>query len=209
MRRFNRLLALALAMGLTGTATAASAAETIRCEVEAVDGAEARLWAQGEWERLEAGVDIPRDAVVVTGEETRARIVCSDGLVLTVGVATEINLETLAGQRTDRVAQLVRGILGVISPRRLRESFLVRTPVATASIGASDALVEFAPEKGASVFVRDGEPVGVRHRAGSATLGPGEGVTIDASGAAAPVKRWGDARIRVAAEALGFDWVDR
>lgn len=206
--RRRRLDALAFAIGLALTPLTASAAEEIDCAVDAVDGETARLWAKGEWRDLMEGADIPRDAIVVTGPETRAKITCSDGLVLTVGVATEINLESLAGQRTGRVTQLVRGILGVLSPRRLREEFIVRTPVATASVGASDALVEFAPGTGAAVFVRDGAAVTVDHDGGSVDLGAGEGVSIDAAGVAGPVRIWGAARIETATDALGFDWRD-
>jgi len=198
--------ALALAIVLLLAAPAWSAEQPIACSVDELDGADARMWVSGVWRPLAAGADVPRDAIVVTGAETRAKIGCTDGLMLTVGVATEINLETLAGQRTGRVAQLVRGILGVISPRRLREEFIIRTPVATADLGGSDALVEFAPDKGAAVFVREGRPATVEHGGGSVELKPGEGVTIHPSGAAEPVKTWGPARIKAATDALGFDW---
>ena len=208
MRPRTEIGAALLAVGLVTASTPSLAEDEVKCAVEAVDGSEARLWTQGVWRGMEAGAAVPRDAIVVTGESTRAKIACSDGLVLTVGVATEINLESLAGQRTGRVSQLVRGVLGVFSPRRLREGFKIRTPVATASVDASQSLVEFTKEKGAAVFVRDGSASVASLGGGSARLSAGEGVSVDASGVAGPVKTWGEARIEASTSALGFDWSD-
>jgi len=206
MRFLSRLRAPCCAIALMTIPCAAYSAETVSCDVEAVDGADARLWAKGRWRELEPGANIPRDAIVVTGDDTRAKIACSDGLVLTVGLATEINLESVADRDQGRVAQLIRGVLGVLSPRRIRESLTVRTPVATAAVGPARTLVEASPKGGAAVFVREGS-VNVSAADGSlARLGPGEGVTVDASGVAGPVKVWGAARIETSMGALGFDW---
>ncbi len=204
----SALRAAVLAVGMALTAQPALSEDRIACSVEAVDGRDARLWSQGMWRGLKPGADIARDAIIITGEATRAKVTCSDGLVLTVGVGTEINLESLAGQRTGRVSQLVRGVLGVFSPRRLREGFKIRTPVATASVDASQSLVEYTPEKGAAVFVRDGSASVASLSGASARLAAGEGVSVDASGDAGPVKTWGQARIDASTSALGFDWSD-
>lgn len=202
----SRFRALCCAFALLATPCATLAAETVSCDVEAIDGADARLWVKGTWRALEPGANIPRDAVVITGDDTRAKITCSDGLMLTIGLATEINLESLADRNQGRVAQLIRGVLGVLSPRRIRESLTVRTPVATASVGAARALVESSPKDGAAVFVRDGSVSVSAADGGRARLGPGEGVTVDAAGVAGPVKVWGAARIEASMGALGFDW---
>lgn len=198
---------LTLAASLMLLASPANAAETrVNCAVEALDGPEASLWSNGAWKPLSPGLAIPRDAIVLTGEATRARIECSDGLLLTVGVATQINLETLDSRRESRVAQLVKGVLGVLSPRRARESFLVRTSVAEASVRDAETLVEVTPDKGAAVFVRRGATQVATEDGQRVTLSDGEGVTVDASGAAAPVKVWGAARIAKSTTALGYDW---
>ena len=204
-RRPPVLFTLAAALMLL-TPSANSAEAEVNCAVEAVDGPDASLWSNGAWTPLILGLAIPRDAIVLTGEATRARIECSDGLLLTVGVATQINLETLDSRRESRVAQLVKGVLGVLSPRRARETFLVRTPAAEAAVRDAETLVEVAPDKGAAVFVRRGEAQVAAGDGQNVTLTDGEGVTVDASGAAAPVKVWGDARIAKSTDALGFDW---
>lgn len=184
----------------------AIAEQRAACAVDAIDGPDASLWAQGVWRPLEVGAAVPRDAIVLTGEETRARIECADGLELTIGVATQINLETVANRREGRTAQLIKGVLGVFSPRVARKAFAIRTPTAVATVGGASALAQVDESSGDAVFVRDGE-ADVRTAGGqSATLSAGEGVSIDPTGAAGPVKVWGEARIRSATDALGFDW---
>ncbi len=201
-----RMLLAVLAVGLAQMAHPALAEERTGCAVEALDGRDANLWIQGSWRPLEVGLAIPRDSIVMTGEETRARIACADGLQLTVGVATEINLETVASRRGGRVAQLIKGVLGVLSPRRMRQEFEIRTPAATASVSSAEALVEFSPDKGAAVFVRRGETSVVSLDGRLAKLREGEGVAVDPTGQSGPVKVWGAARIKQATDALGFDW---
>lgn len=196
------LLALGLAALL---ATPASAADPRVCTVEGVEGDTARAWSAGSWAPLGAGVAVGLDAKVATGPETRVRIACDDGLVLTVGAATEVNLETLVAPGDGVVLQLIEGIVGLFAPAG-SGALDVRTPVAIASVRSTEWLVEHDRAEGSAVFVRAGR-VAVRARAGGRfRLDPGEGISIGLDGTPGPVKAWGPPRIRRSTAALGFDW---
>lgn len=195
----SRLFALVLL-----AAFAATAAEARECEVARLEGQTVRIWHEGSWSPLAPG-PLPAGATKVeTGRETRVEIRCDDGVVVTVGVATEVNLEVLSGAEADRgraVLQLIRGIVGVVSGR----GFQVRTPLAIASARSTAWLVEHDAAEGSAVFVREGR-VGVRAPSQAVVLGAGEGLTVPPSGAAAEVKTWGAPRIARSVEALGLGW---
>ena len=191
------MLALALVAG---------AAEARECSVARLEGQAVRVWHEGGWSPL--GTDRLPDgaAKIETGRETRVEIRCDDGVVVTVGVATEVNLEVLAGPgagAAEAVLQLIRGIVGVVAPAAA--GFQVRTPLAIASVRSTEWLVEHGAEEGSAVFVRAGR-VGVVTPSRRVVLGPGEGITVPPSGEAGPVKTWGAPRIERSGAALGFGW---
>lgn len=197
---------LALAAAVSALPAAAVARD---CSVDAAEGAEIRSWHNGAWSGLATGARIPPEAKVVTGPGSRVNISCDDGIVITIGPGTEVNLERLAGASgpgTSVLLQLVEGIIGLVAPQRSWSVFEVRTPVAIASVRSTEWLVELAPSGEAAVFVRAGV-VAVRSNSGSpSSLGPGEGITVAADGAAGPVKTWRAARIAQATGAVGFGW---
>ncbi|HUF55807.1 MAG TPA: FecR domain-containing protein [Thermohalobaculum sp.] len=196
----RKVLLLAL-----GAILIAGAAEARECQVARLEGQTVRVWHEGTWsplgDRLPAGA-----AKIETGRETRVEIRCDDGVVVTVGIATEVNLEVLTGPQAgaaEAVLQLIRGIVGVVAPAV--SGFDVRTPLAIASVRSTEWLVEHGADEGSAVFVRAGR-VGVRTPGGRVALGPGEGITVPPSGEAEPVKVWGAPRIERSGQALGFGW---
>ena len=195
-----------LALGFAAfVASAALAQEPRFCSVEAIEGDEALGWAGGEWEPLREGQAVAFEAKISTGPVTRVKITCDDGIVVTVGTGTEVNLETLVSPDENIVIQLIDGIVGLLAPER-RGAFDVRTPVAIASVRSTEWLVEHDAAEGSAVFVRTGR-VSVRARAGGRfSLGDGEGISIGPDGVAGEVKTWGAARIQRSTEALGFGW---
>lgn len=194
-----------VALGVAALVALEPAAALVRaCVVAAVDGPEARQWAAGAWSPLAPGQPVSAEAKLATGPGTRLKLACDGGIVVTVGVGTEVNLETLAGQGDSVVVQLIEGIIGLLAPPAGWRRFEVRTPLAIASVRGTEWLVEHGAEASA-VFVRDGR-VAVRARGGGGTLGPGEGITIAAGGGPGEVKVWGPPRIARATAALGFDW---
>lgn len=190
---------------LVAFAPPAAPADTHTCSVEAIEGDEARYWAAGAWSPLRPGQPVALEAKLATGPETRVKIACAGGTVVTVGIGTEVNLGTLAAPDDGIVMQLIEGIVGLLAPEG-RGAFDVRTPVAIASVRSTEWLVEHAPDEGSAVFVRAGR-VGVRARAGGEFgLGQGEGISIALDGTPGEVKTWGPPRIERSTEALGFDW---
>ena len=199
------LLAACLSAFLVAAPGAAHPDEARLCQVAEIEGSEARSWTAGEWAALRAGQAVAFEAKIATGSATRVRITCDDGVVVTVGTSTEINLESLVSPGPSVVLQLIDGIVGLLVPDA-GPGFDVRTPLAIASVRSTEWLVEHGRADGSAVFVRAGR-VAVRPRDGGAvTLGPGEGVTVTPEGVAGEVKTWGAERIARSTAALGFGW---
>lgn len=201
--------AMGIAAFLAVAPDAAAGSEVRSCIVEGVEGGSARYWQDGIWSDLRVSLALSPEAKISTGQETRVKIVCDDRIVITIGAATEVNLEQLAGSagpHTNVILQLIEGIVGIVAPKRTWRRFDVRTPVAIASVRSTEWLVEHDSAGGAAVFVRAGE-VAVRVRDGRRfVLSRGEGISISAAGAAGEIKVWGAGRIAKSTEALGFDW---
>lgn len=199
-------LAICAAIFLSAAPPDARAQDPRFCQVEAIEGEGAYGWAAGEWEPLRTGQAVAFEGKVSTDGQTRVKIGCGDGIVVAIGTATEVNLETLVSQSDDVILQLLNGIVGLIAPGERAGGFMVRTPVAIASVRSTEWLVEHEPADGSAVFVRAGR-VGVAARAGGrATLGAGEGVSVAPDGTAGEVKTWGEARIERSTARLGFGW---
>ena len=113
--RLRRAGAFAVAALFAGAAAARGAG----CAVAALDGAPVEVWNAGAWRAAETGPLAEGDAKLRTGEAARAEIRCADGVVATVGVATEVNIDSLSGPRraADGVfLQIVRGVAGLFAP---------------------------------------------------------------------------------------------
>jgi hypothetical protein len=196
------------ALALVASAGAA-AATTRSCSVTGKEGAGIEIESGGQWRPLAGGV-LPEGTVRLrTDASTRAEITCDDGIVVTVGTATAVDLVWLTGEAGSERHVLLRlseGIVGLLAPLRNWAGFTVETPLAIASIRSTVWLVEHEAATGTAVFVREGE-VGVaagRERFG---LKPAEGITIPADGPPGAVTVWGEARVARAIARLGFGWL--
>ena len=166
---------------------------------------------------------VPVATIVTTGPDARVEIGCDDGVTVTVGADSRIDLGALAGPKGEDQGILMRlfgGIVGIDAPIRTWGSFEVETDLAIASVRSTAWLVQAAPDKGTGVFVKRGR-VAVQAGDDQAVLAEGEGVDIPpATGAGTrgltpdgrpvakmkPVVTWGQARLKAADAALGFDW---
>jgi ferric-dicitrate binding protein FerR (iron transport regulator) len=207
---FNRsLAAIGIAAFLTVAPDTAVGSEVRSCIVEGVEGGSARYWQEGIWADLRVSLALSPESKISTGQKTRVKIVCDDRIVVTIGTATEINLEQLvgsAGPRTNVILQLIKGIVGIIAPKRTWRRFDVRTPIVIASVRSTEWLVENDPAGGSAVFVRAGEVAVSVRESRTFALSRGEGISISTAGIAGEIKVWGAGRIAKSTEALGFDW---
>ena len=191
------------ALGWQGTAHAQA---RTACTVVDVSGPSARMWADGTWTQLRPGAAAVRDAKIVTDAQTRARIVCEDGLAVTVGTSTEVNLESLTDIGGGRVMQIIEGVLGIFGAADTAAGMKVRTPLLIASVRSTRWTAEHSPADGSAVFVRSGRVRVVGRDRVAVVLAEGQGVTVTGQGETGEVKTWGEARIRKTMDALGFDW---
>lgn len=178
------------------------------CALTRIDGTPVAIWAQGVWRPAEPGPLTHQDALLRTGPEARAEITCDDGLVLTVGIATEVTLETLlAPDNPGILLKLYRGILGLVAPGPRADGTAVLGTLAIAAARSTEWLVAVEASGATATFVRTGRvevtPVGVA--GGPALLGPGEGRDVRPEGAG-PVVTWGAPRVAASRAALGFGW---
>jgi ferric-dicitrate binding protein FerR (iron transport regulator) len=153
------------------------------------------------------GANVAAGAVVVTGPDTRIEITCDDGVVVTVGTATQLDLGNLPAPDDggNIVLRLLRGISGFDVPRRTWDSFQVETDLAIASVRSTAWLVE--SKKNTAVFVRRGA-VEVSAADAKVLLTEGQGVDVTVEGLG-PTAVWGEPRIRRAGDALGFGWNEK
>ena len=204
-----RILAVALlaAISLAVTPVLSDAASR-SCAVDGIEGVDARAWHGGLWMPLAVGISVPSEAKIATGLDSRVNIRCDDGITVTIGPGTEVNLERLvgpSGPESSTIVQLVRGIVGIIAPNGTWGLFQVRTPVAIASVRSTEWLVEHGDIDGTAVFVRKGV-VEVDSDGNAVSLAPGDGITISRTRAMSQVKQWGAERIARSGGALGFGW---
>jgi hypothetical protein len=173
-----------------------------------LDGSDAALWRDGVWRP--AGEGLLTDAAAIrTGPDTRAEIRCADGLTLTVGVGTEIAVESLiASARPTRnvVLRLLSGIAAMVAPRPRPGRTEIRGPLAIAAVRSTEWLVIAGPDGATAVFVRAGRVAVAPASGAAAVLRPGEGIDVTPADGPRGVVRWGAPRIAAAGEALGFGW---
>lgn len=198
------LAALALIGGLLLRPDAATAQPAESC-LARVEGAGARVWIAGSWSPLAPGPLPAGAAKVATSETARVEIACADGLIVTIGVGCEVNMDALLARGEPGVIlQLMRGIVGLVTPERYARPVQVRTAVAVAAARSTAWLTSFDGEDDAAVFVREGAVL-VDAGAAETLLRAGEGVDV-VDGVLRPPVAWGQARIEATGAALGFGW---
>jgi hypothetical protein len=225
MRRWLRAFVSVIIMTLAGLPSALAEDGLRNCIVSRISGGEVTLDIGGTVGAATEGQMVPVGTIVTTGPDSRLEIGCDDGVTVTVGAASRIDLAALAGPKgEDRniLLRLFGGIVGIDAPNRTWGKFEVETDLAIASVRSTAWLVEASPEKGTGIFVKRGK-VAVRAGDDQALLAEGEGVDIPpaigtgvrgviASGTLAaemkPVVKWGDKRLKATDEALGFGWTD-
>ena len=196
---------LAIVMLLAGLSGPAFAHNARSCTVTGMEG-EARYGVNGVWQPLKIVTQLPREARIKTGPKDRVKIACNDGITVTIGVATELDIQDLASPSRSIFFRLVDGVVGLVAPGRGWDRIEVRTPLAIASARSTEWLVETAAGAETAVFVRDGRVAVAPADGTPVDLNADEGVTIGRDGTAGPVKIWGAARIARSVDALGMGW---
>ena len=193
---------------LAGLAAASLAGEGRTCTVNRMEGTTVRYSQGPDWVALTVN-ELPAGAIkVATGRRTRIEIACTDGIVVTVGYATTVDLSALTAAPAsdgDVLLDLVEGIIGIVAPERSWTSFRVRTPLAIASIHSTTWFAEHADGGASAFFVRHGE-VAVAADGREFRLAPGEGLTVAPEDGPGEVVAWGQERIDRAVARLGFSW---
>ena len=126
---------------------------------------------------------------------------CEGGVTIVAEYGAQFTVQNRNG-RAEAVELNSKALLLDVPKRAGRNEFRVITPQAIAAVRGTKWAVDAAEEK-TSVFVVGGR-VGVRRRSGpgGVTLGPGEGVDVEAAGPLT-VKRWAPARVSDLMERLG------
>lgn len=185
----------------------AAGQETRSCSVQRFVGTAQLVDKQGE-RPVAAGLAVAADDAVRTAGDGQMEIVCSDGITITIGFATHIELRGLITPQPREGSVLLRllaGIAGFVVPEKTFRDFSVETQTAVAAVRSTQWFVD-TPDAATSVFVREGR-VGVDPSAGDElTLAAGEGLDISANGESGQPALWATARIETAASRLGFGW---
>lgn len=149
--------------------------------------------------RLAVGDDVFVDDVLRTGTDSRALIVCRDGLQITIGPGTEMAVRSVVTDRQGGV-QVVLGLLGGIA--RLLGGAIeggraveIDTRTAVASVRSTEWLVESTGE-GTGVLSLAGEVTVQGLAGGVVVLRPGEGSDVAPGAPPRPATVWGAARRR-------------
>jgi hypothetical protein len=159
-----------------------------------------RLGETGE-RPLALGAEVFGGDRIRTAAEARLRLRLIDGSVLTLGAATDLELDRFeyAPERAARnvLLEVPRGIIRVLVELLVAHStFEVQSHTAVASVRGTEWIAEALPE--ATAIVALAGRVGVRSadpgQAGEAVLLPGEGTTVPAGAPPQAVTTWGEAR---------------
>lgn len=203
----SRRVALAAAGGvLSGLVTGAAAATVTIGRISRSEGTVAALRGSA-IVGLAAGDAVFVDDILRTGAASRALIVCTDGLQIAIGPATEMAVRSFVNAEPDRiriVLGLLQGITRLIGGlvERGRE-IEVDTRTAVASVRSTEWLAE-STAAGTGVLAIAGE-VTVRALAGgSVLLRPGEGTDVAPGSAPKTPAIWGAARRRDAVARTSF-----
>lgn len=201
-----RLFLAALSCGLSPLGVPAAFAQDGRtCTLSRLSGP-ATLQRDGAVTAAIAGSRLGDRDRLRTGTAAKAEITCSDGTVVILGAATDLDLGRIAGAgNTGTLIGLLEGIARFVLPQNRRPgSFEVTAPTAVASVRSTEWLMQ-ADGRGTAVFVVTGR-VGVQGRGSGpiAELTAGQGVDVP-PGAGAPAPRtWGAERAAAALRAVTF-----
>lgn len=196
------LLILALWLLALGDATPAGAQPAPVATVEALVGtAVVTRQASREAVPLAVGAELFEGDRIRTELGSRLRLRLHDGSVLTCGEATGLTLdETLYAPAQDTQSFLVRVSFGIVrSVVELltpQSSYEMQTNTAVISVRGTEWIAEV--QRAATAIVSLEGEVAVRNVdpavPGEVTLGPGEGVTVEAGTPPPAPTVWGDAR---------------
>lgn len=176
-----------------------------------VTGLEGNAFAQapsGPTREIFADEPISAGERIVTGAASRLEILCDDGIRITVGPQSELDLTDLVGSgqpETSILLRLMGGIAGFLAPEGNRTDFDVETDLAIASVRSTEWIVASSSEAGTAVFVASGV-VDVTTAGDSYALSEGEGIDVSPNGSASAVRVWPPARIERSRDSLGFSW---
>jgi hypothetical protein len=200
----GRLLLVLAAFGvaaLGGIAPAGAQAPAIGTVQALVGTATATRFDAGAPRALAVGAELFEGDRIRTGAGARLRLILLDGSVLTCGEATDLTLDwVLFAPEQDTRSLLLRVPLGIVRAvvDLLVPHSTVEMHTATAVISArgTEWITEAQPAATATVAL-EGE-VAVQNVdpavRGAVTLGPGEGVTVEAGAPPPAPTVWGDAR---------------
>lgn len=132
---------------------------------------------------------------------------CTDGLVLETEQGSGLRPIDRDGDGHLEAAEIGgRGVLVTLppGPRVRRDGFQILTPHAIAAVRGTVYAVDVTTAR-SSVFVQQGRVAVARRRNPEAavTLGPGEGVDVDADQGPLEVRRWPQERVRALLERFG------
>ena len=178
------------------------------CSVTGIEGTASAQALSGPTRQVFADQPISADERIVTGAGSRIEIHCNDGIRITVGPQTELDLADLVGSgqpETTILLRLLGGIAGFLAPEGNRTEFEVETDLAIASVRSTEWIVESSSEAGTAVFVASGV-VDVTTARDSYVLSEGEGIDVVPNSSASAVRAWGPVRIERSRDALGFAW---
>jgi ferric-dicitrate binding protein FerR (iron transport regulator) len=128
---------------------------------------------------------------------------CEGGIIIVAENGARFTLQDRDGNgRVDSVELSSKALLLEVPKKPGKNQFQVTTPQAIAAVRGTKWAVD-ATENKTSVFVVNGRvAVGRRTGSHSVTLGPGEGVDVEAAGPLT-VKRWPPARVAALMARLG------
>ncbi len=196
------LLAALLVVALLWAGPARAQAAPPVGSVSALVG-QAQVTSQGETRArpLALGADVFEGDRIRTAADAKLRLHLDDGSVLTLGAATDLNLNRFdyAPEQAARnvLLEVPRGILRVLVELLVAHSaFEVQTDTAVASVRGTDWISEAAPDATAIVGLAGRVAVRSADQAhpGEVVLLPGEGTTVPAGAPPKPVTTWGAAR---------------
>ena len=129
---------------------------------------------------------------------------CAGGLTIVAEDGAQYTLRHRGGSRDPSSAELTsKALLLEVSKKPGGHNFRVDTPQAVAAVRGTKWAVDVGANK-TSVFVARGRvAVGRRAGIGGVTLGPGEGVDVEAAAGPLIVKRWPAARVSALMARLG------
>jgi len=207
MRWIERCAAVAALLAILHPVSAS--AEARACAVAHVEGEHGRIRHDDVWRPLAVGALPAGEVRIETGPETRAQIACDDGVELTVGAGTTVDLERLigeAGRERSVLLRLLEGVVGAVAPQRNWSRFDIQAPLAIASVRSTEWLVGHDPASGSFAFVRKGMVTVDPLAAGPPMdLEVGQGVDVTPTGVEGP-RAWPVARIEQIGGRIGYGW---